>query len=272
MKRLLIVLAAGVFAAAAGTPALANPAWKRYLFPTLVRQPIPGINGSLWTSEAWLSYSGEEKAFFAPVLTLCQFQCSYPVAVEGPLPPIQMVPDPLHDTALLVHVSSSEAPHFSFELRIRDVSREHDSAGTEIPVISEDAMSALPRRLLNIPLRARFRNTLRIYALPEVAEPEVEVRYLMMPERGQLEARVLRSDRVVMRRRPATGSEMNLGIQGFYPSIAEVGHFHSFPEMAGHDEIWIEVVPVTPGLRIWAFASVTNDETQQVTVVTPSGN
>lgn len=37
------------------------------------------------------------------------------------------------------------------------------------------------------------------------------------------------------------------------------------------DEIWIEVVPITPGLRIWAMLSVTNNETQQVTLITPGG-
>ena len=31
----------------------------------------------------------------------------------------------------------------------------------------------------------------------------------------------------------------------------------------------VRVTPLTPGLRIWAFVSVTNNETQHVTTITP---
>lgn len=31
----------------------------------------------------------------------------------------------------------------------------------------------------------------------------------------------------------------------------------------------MSVVPLTPGLRIWGFVSVTNNETQEVTLVSP---
>ena len=43
----------------------------------------------------------------------------------------------------------------------------------------------------------------------------------------------------------------------------------SLPEMQGRDRIRIEVTPLTSGLRLWAFVSVTNNETQHVTVVAP---
>jgi len=31
----------------------------------------------------------------------------------------------------------------------------------------------------------------------------------------------------------------------------------------------VEIAPLTPGLRIWALLSVTNNDTQQVTIITP---
>jgi hypothetical protein len=122
-------------------------------------------------------------------------------------------------------------------------------------------------RLLNVPLAAKFRNMLRVYALPEIAHPEVEVRYYRMTDRLSLVAdpNPLRTERVRLRTYPA--------IQGFlvHPSVAEIPGFESAPELSGQKALWIQVVPITPGLRIWAFVSITNNDTQQVTLVTPSG-
>ena len=263
-----------VVAIALAAPALAVPftptAWKRYLLPVLtIPVPLPGAHGSLWISDAWVSYSGVSISVVAPIILGCNFQCPFPLPIEPPLPPRRLEVFPLHETALLVHVRAREAEFFSFELRVRDVSREMDSAGTEIPVVPEEEMSPLPRRLMNIPLSAKFRHTLRVYALPEVANPEVEVRYFKMLEGREFEPVLLRTDRVALRHSLPTPTQVRNGISGLYPSIAEIGNFQSLPELAGIKSIWIEVVPVTEALRIWAFASITNDETQQVTIVTP---
>ena len=40
---------------------------------------------------------------------------------------------------------------------------------------------------------------------------------------------------------------------------------HSVP----HPALWVEVVPITTGLRIWAMISVTNNDTQHVTLIAP---
>lgn len=34
-------------------------------------------------------------------------------------------------------------------------------------------------------------------------------------------------------------------------------------------EAWLEIEPVTPGLRYWAFVTVTNNATSHVTTITP---
>lgn len=254
----------------AAPPAEETPRWKRYLLPVVTTtQPVSGVHGSLWVAESWFSYAGEIQTSVAPVILRCPFECPLPLPIGPKLPPTRLTVFPLHDTALLVHVGAAEADFFTFESRIRDLSREDESAGTEIPVISEDKMSGLPRRLLDIPLRVKFRHMLRIYALPEVAQPEVEVRYFRMPGIEQAEPVLLRTDRVSLRHRKPSPVEERSGIHGLIPSIAEIGNVQNLPELLGHGNIWIEVIPVTPNLRVWAFVSITNDETQQVTIVTP---
>lgn len=39
--------------------------------------------------------------------------------------------------------------------------------------------------------------------------------------------------------------------------------------MVFHDTVRAEIEPLTEGLRYWAFVSVTNNETQHVTTITP---
>lgn len=165
------------------------------------------------------------------------------------------------ESAILVHVESEHAPAVTFESRIRDVSRAAASAGTEVPVVREDRMSAGPLYLLDIPVEAGFRSTLRVYALPDVELPEVEVRYFRQPDPSgpglDLDIHLLRTERLALRSRPSAG-EWNL-----FPAIAEIGNVQTFPELAGESAIWVEIVPLTPGLRIWGLVSITNNETQR---------
>jgi hypothetical protein len=175
------------------------------------------------------------------------------------------------NSGILFHVESQYASDVTFESRIRDVTRSAESAGTEVQVVREDHMIDASVFLLNIPRSGNFRNMLRIYALPDVANPEVEIRYYPLPD-ADLGVGVdtyvvpLRSDRVRLQTFPP-GFEYQ-----FRPSVAQIGRLETFPELSKYDHIWIEIVPITPGLRLWAFVSVTNNQTQQATLVTPSGH
>ena len=42
-----------------------------------------------------------------------------------------------------------------------------------------------------------------------------------------------------------------------------------FPQLAASETIRVEITPISPGLRFWAFAAITNNETQHVTTITP---
>ena len=105
---------------------------------------------------------------------------------------------------------------------------------------------------------------LRLYALPDSDEIEVDVRYLRQTrEREQLTIVLVRQDRVHLRI-PAP----RLGLR-VHPAMAEVCDLQNLPELATLGAFWIEIVPVTAGARMRAFASITNHDTQQFTLVTP---
>lgn len=213
--------------------------------------------------------------FISPAPFCFAFECGSASVLEPGLPPLKWFPFPVptDPPAVIVHVESGA--NITFGSRIRDTSRESDTAGTEIPVVREDDMSAGRISLLNIPLRARFRSTLRIYALPEVDDPQVDVRYFRMQKFGEAPQPVprdivlLRSDRVSLRKYPQTDAEKLNGIPGVRPSFLQIGNFETYPELAGEEGVWIEITPVTPALRFWAFVSVTNNDTQQVTIISP---
>src|SRR5260370_32300719 len=50
---------------------------------------------------------------------------------------------------------------------------------------------------------------------------------------------------------------------------SRAGVTSTLPELQGVDRVRIEITPATDGLRLWAFVSVTNNETQHVTVIAP---
>jgi hypothetical protein len=248
----------------------ADIAFTRFLVP-FFSGPVAGAHGSRWEIETWVHYSGETQAFIAPLAYCYSIECtelSFLPAGHSALPVHPL--SGFETSGVLFHIENRYASHVMFESRIRDLTRLHESAGTEVPVVREDRMIGTSVFLLNIPRTGNFRDMLRIYALPEVANPEVEIRYYPLPDAGfgvgiDTYTVPLRTDRIRLQTFPPGF------VYQFRPFVAQIGSLETFPELSEYDHMWIEIVPVTPGLRLWAFVSVTNNQTQQVTLVTPSG-
>ena len=239
--------------------------FTRFLVP-FRHLPLPGAFGSLWEVDTWFHYSGTEPVFFVPA-PYCRFGVCF-FAFNVDMFGVALPVDNLGDGPVLFHVDSRYASKLTFGSRIRDLSRQDQSAGTEIPVVREDRMSAEPLYLVNVPVESNFRDMLRVYALPEVDDPVVDVSYYERLNEffvDQASHVPLRTERVRLRSFGPTGDYL------LTPSLAEIPGIEGLPEVVGKKALWIEVKPVTPGLRIWAFVSITNNTTQQVTLVTPGG-
>jgi IPT/TIG domain-containing protein len=151
----------------------------------------------------------------------------------------------------LVYVPRGQAASSSMNLRVLDVTRQATSQGTEIPIVRPERMTRNPIVLIGVPTDSRFRNTLRIYAARQVDE------YVTVTVNGQSHLVHLTPGRNI-----------------FEPSY---GTFGEFPAADGQTiNVRIDppvppggVSPSVPGTAIWAFITVTNDETQQITTISP---
>ena len=221
--------------------------FERVLFPVLFRSA--GTNGSDWRSEGVIANPTEFAVTTANTVgaaTPLEPETRY--AFEGDQSP--------HGIALMVPRRDSD--DLAFRLRIRDVSREEESFGTEVPVVREsDMFEDQTMTLLDVPLDPRYRTKLRIYAFPHASEDYwiVDVNNRVVPTGGGEPFGV----HVLLKKGACAGAAC-----AWTPYYGEV----DLPAR-GKGERADVYTTVSNGGPAWAFASVTNNKTQEVTLVTP---
>jgi hypothetical protein len=216
--------------------------------------PVKGAYGSEFHTLASVSHKGGA----GPVLLFGPDPpCVVTLPVSGPYDPWVVsangVSQPISPScspgpAKLLWTPAGRGDDLAFGLRVRDVTRNASSHGTEIPVVRLRDFSIRGVALLDVPMDARFRNTLRVYALQPT---DVEI--------------LIGSRSHVITLAP--------GQSEFEPAYAM---FTDFPaDEAGNARVFVRpLTPITsPPSRtepIWAFVTVTNNDTQEITVVTPN--
>ncbi len=243
-------------------PSSAN--YVRHLVP--LTRDLAGANGSQWVTQ-WTMVNPYEIPVIIPG-TNCPPNVS-PCVTPWSIAPRQMqAMYPLPRTSpgegafVYLPLSLSEV---GGELRVRDISRSAEGWGTELPVVSyEDFHETI--WLLDVPTDPRFRSTLRIYG---PTEAQAQVRLKIYPRSG---------------RTPIV--EQLVDLRGLdvieptpfptQPSYAQLDPITEAVRASGEPRVRIQVSyemppftnpPVT--LPIWAFVSLTNNVTQQVTAITP---
>ena len=170
-------------------------------------------------------------------------------------------PWPSGNPGAFLFISSDRVNDLEIQLRAYDISRDATNFGTQIPVVHEDEFVDVERDpivLLGVPTDERFRNTLRIYSTHETG---AIVELYSNQQQGMLQWR-----RVYL---SAPGS-------AFEPAYAEV---NDLPVGVGTLRVrivpgWADGPPPSPPWPgpqpgIWAFISVTNNDTQHITVISP---
>lgn len=145
-----------------------------------------------------------------------------------------------------IFVNEMDIDSLSMNLRVHDVSRSALNFGTEMPIVREREFKLNRITLLGVPTDARFRNTLRVYSTDPTA------------------LLVTVGNRAPVAMGTARGSDP------FEPAYASFG---DFPVDAGTVRVTITVDPIVTLLPveipIWAFMTVTNNDTQAITTITP---
>jgi hypothetical protein len=261
---LILLLVVGILAP--GLMAQEPPFLTKVLLPLAPRGVFPGALGSMWTTILSVTNTSDRPVVIAPWLGLCPITCDEtpPTAPGSTFSPILTIKS--EDTeGYFMHVEREFAHDVAFSLRAQDLSRQSLTWGTEIPVVREADFRTTRISLINVPLDDRFRQTLRIYDIG-LAEPgSVEVRYFAI-DPSQVSPNV--ADRLVLAQ-TVPFRYVNQPEFAFHPGYIQIDGLRAHPELDGVEFLRIDIVSVTEGLEFWAFVSVTNNETQHITVVTP---
>ena len=226
-------------------------AFERILFPVLFN--APGANGSDWRSEGVVS---NPNAWFAENFnSLLSVVCITFPCGERLAPGEYQRVDGNYRSGVVLLVPRPEAPLLDFSLRIRDVSRQSEGFGTEVPVVREkDMYLNRELRLLDVPLDPRYRVKVRVYALHDVGQDTGILVRTLTADDGKL-----RSESRFQMSRNCAGDSC-----AWIPLYRE---FDLAPTTAG-DRV-VLAIQGPAGSLTWAFATVTNNATQQVTIVSP---
>jgi hypothetical protein len=244
---------------------LAFPIFGETILLPVVTNNTPGAFGSMWSSSFSILNRGG-----APLLV--HGAAPPPPPLGFGLPPQEDFEVPANQTlsyvpytpvlslgapsGKLLHVDDAHAGDLKVNLRIQDTSRESSTFGTEIPTVRESSAATKAIDLLIVPADDNFRSLVRVYDFEPAAGHAVLVR-LYKP--------------TVTLTNPATDqllSETTLNFQ--VPS--DTFNYPGYAQMyvpSGVSPVRVEIIPLSEGLRFWAFASVTNNATQHVTLVTP---
>jgi hypothetical protein len=265
------------FAASAQEP---NPAdYDVVLVPVFFAGP--GAHGSSWTTDVEMIDTSGAPITLAHALLMgdpiCPSACG--CAAESEVPEYQTKRACLafsNPGGLLLHVpKGTSLEDLQIMARARDLSREEDSAGTQIPVVPRSAFLESPEPILlhDVPVDSRFRTSLRIFDL-HFYRPEALIRvYDAASLIAGITAPIV--DETLQFEESVPGDLRPIPDHPrWYISIGDL--VARFPVLAGSSRIAIEIHvahsiadPPQPDEAYWAMASVTNNATQQVTIIAP---
>lgn len=239
MKRLLLLLAFSVSALAQTTTPI--------LIPVLYQGG--GQAGSDWYSFAYVNNftsqtidgHGVEFLVSCPIPEGCFFgelRSGDTGAVAGPQ----------SASGLLLHVPADEADKFEIQGVFGEETRHR--WGVQLPIVRERDFRTAAFAMPNVSLMGDFRTMLRIYGL----EPG-DVRVDLVP--WYYNADPYRS-RTVTLAAPADDA---------HPAFAQLDLQREFPDIVNlAGSVRLRIVPLGP--RVWAFVTVTQNATNEVTVIT----
>jgi hypothetical protein len=235
----------------------------------------PGAFGSFWTTRFTIYNNSTQPAGYATTVYI--YPCAIPEGCTSPIPPkaaityVQPREHVFGDTGFVIYEPKAMSNDLFYSLRVFDTTRQSVTLGTSVPVIRSSQFRESEIALLDVPFSGGYRLSLRIYSLVVDRPIDVRVRVYIQTVAGfgaPQESGQVAYERVVPLRLPA-GS----GIAGFpgRPSFARIDDLITgvFPANI-QGTVQIGVQSITPGAPIWAFASMANNDTQQVTTIAPS--
>jgi hypothetical protein len=270
-----IVVSAVFFGAAKpGMAQLPDVDYEKVLLPTVFNQPLQGAFGSLWVTELTITNTTDQEvwAFYhseggghLPI---------EPPPTPSPLPPNTTVKpftfsDQPGQRGTFFFIDSRFIDRVAISLRVQDLSRQLGTWGTALPVAREFDFVDHLLTLNDVRADPTSRVTLRVYSF-DGTHPAT-VRLTLYGVKAFLGADWV-PDALLGTRdfSLSTFAPAGLNDPPHTPGFLEIPRLDLIAPLADYDRVRIDVTPLDPGTRIWAFASITNNETQHVTIIAPS--
>ncbi|HEX3577728.1 MAG TPA: IPT/TIG domain-containing protein [Thermoanaerobaculia bacterium] len=144
------------------------------------------------------------------------------------------------------------------KVRVHDTSRDASSFGVELPAVSALDFTAAVI-LTGIPTDARFRSTLRVYAYDAKNFGPVTLRV-----RDDADGTLLASVPVALNAVPTQ--------EEILPAAAQLSLDSIVAPLRSHARLRIDITDSDAIRPIWGFVSITNNQTQEITLITPQAS
>ena len=216
--------------------------------------PTPGAFGSMWISETYARNENDE-AVFIQIDEPCAILCPPIPSLE----PRTTEPIALTDSGgpIVLFVERSGIANVHFGILVRDLSRQAEALGVEIPVVREDEFLSASSQILNVPTDPRFRLNLRIYE--PIPSGSAAIRMTVLPHMGDEEI-------ILAQETFAMAGDPFLNTVPFHVTVGDL--VARYPGIAARESVRIVLEPLGE-IRYWALLTVTNNQAQHVTTMTP---
>lgn len=244
MKTLYSLLL-GIQLIAAGAVHAQDDVYRRVLLPLNI--VVEGAYESHFATDLAIHNRGTEEIAVLGLDQECQLSgCIDPDPLREFIQAGRTVTDWQHSGTPGQFIDIPASATVDFSLRARDFSRVLSSLGTEVPVVPLSEFPADGVNLLNVRSDGEFRSMLRVYAQSAIT---VSVRIIRQFDNFLLDETTL-----------ALPSPMH----EYSPAYAELSPI----PLVGISSVRVEIIPHAAE-PVWAFISMTNNVTQEITLVTP---
>lgn len=241
-----------------------NPAdYDRVLIPIAFVGERDGALGSRWQSSVWYRNEATVPVIVSQFEPRCRIGCDGQLPFEVPphttvqLEPVAAL-QPVSNHGVLLHVTKGHARTIFFTARVRDLSAGGENLGTEVPVIRRSEAFTTKAVFPDVPIEPGYRLLLRVYNFTGRSGETVRLRFF--PRTG--------SDSLVDTTLTLSVVEEDPRFPP-HPAYAELPFYPDAHPQIAASPLRIEVQPLEPGTEFWTMISLTNNETHQITLITP---
>jgi hypothetical protein len=185
-------------------------------------------------------------------------------------------PTPVSARLLFLEKSGADSVTLYLRARHQGGARYYDNFGSQIPVVRERDFRTGTIRLLDISPSRLFRRMVRIYDPYKTGTPVIVRVFVVQSDAGYER---LIGERLMTPVVVAIDPESMFGVyrdDPTFPGLIEFDVDSTFASelssegVLANEQFRIDVIATSPLLRFWAMATITNNETQHLSVVSPN--